>query len=225
MQTTALIIEYLVGGTLILLGLFYLVCGLCPGHTQSWLQTCQALKEQTILVTFVLAAVAYAVGVISEPIGRMLFEWFPHRWIACWRLSKYLKEYRLQRDRSPLFKGRKDEDLVRKANEVIGQMRFHVLKENPQLYHEIESQINRLRLLRVLVVAELLALVATGWHLWQNPSSGILRCVLGALLSVTLANLVAVCNRLARYARAVERSYAELVFCSGGPEAPREKKK
>lgn len=77
MKTTTLIIEWLIGGILVSLALVILAFSFFPHEMQgvlSWFNVPQSPAAYEALVATIVTAIVYAVGVLSEFIGRALFE-------------------------------------------------------------------------------------------------------------------------------------------------------
>ena len=223
MKTTSLIIEYLVAGILMIFAAMFLVNGYFPQDIQKLFVLFQNSKEYSLLYTIVFVAIAYAVGVILEPVARMIFEYSVNIFVSKWRLAKFLLKYRHELFESPLLAKYEVGSLnklserakfafqLSNAKSVMGMMRFYVLKESSELYKEIESQINRLRLLRVLVIVEIIVLAAIDVYK-SIYSSSLWSFLFGVVVLVLLGSIVATIERSKRYYRAIERSYATLIF-------------
>jgi len=196
MKTTALIIEFLVSGLLILFAVFSLFLSFKTEETLSILNIIietysEVLKSSIFALVFM--AFAYSVGVVSEQFARSLFEW---------RLNQ-IKNKRLR-----VFK----DSYARNINATgdlffdHGSMRFYVLQNGNSLYEEISGQISRLRLVRVLFVTMLLVAIAVIWQLLSEPSA-LMALLLLVLIALLFVNGNAINRRFERYCRAIERSY------------------
>jgi hypothetical protein len=218
MKTTVLIIEYLFGGVLVLLALMLLVASLFPplmGALGSFLRHCEFPDSIRSILAIIFAAVVYGVGLISEYVGGEIFEWWLKR-IKRARLAKYLRKNYANLGKSTILAEYaavplEQISVTEEAIELIGAMRFHVMMESPELYQEIESQINRFRLVRVLFLVEVIVVLAMTIQMLRVPSP-ILVCLLVLVLVLAVANVSAVKRRFERYCRAVERSYKVLVL-------------
>jgi hypothetical protein len=154
--------------------------------------------------------------VLFEFIGLIAFEWWFDK-IKRNRLIEYLNSNRSIIERSPILEkyanpsskkvAIKEED----AKSCIGTMRFYVLMKNSTLYSEIESQMNRLRLIRVLFLVELILLCAIGSQLLQKFSSAMFYLWI-LVLVISAANVEAIRIRFHRYCRAIERSFKLLML-------------
>jgi len=216
METTKLIIEYVVGGVVVSLALLLLAWSLFPAEVLEMVvslnQSQSSLLTTGGVATALFAAVVYAVGVISEFVGESAFRRRFDR-VRGERFAKYIGENRELFDKDPIL-GKLAEDPATKidldaASQCVGQMRFHVLMKSPSLYTDIDSQLNRLRLIRVLFLAELIltgAIVA----LLLRHFSVYLVCSLLLVIVVGVANWMAVTQRFHRYNRSVERAYRAL---------------
>lgn len=223
MKTTALIIEWLVAGVLILLAVISLVFSLFPVETRELLagfgRLSSLLTNEVVLATIV-TAIAYAVGVLSEFAGWIAFEWWLDR-IKMSRLPKYLRRNHAILKQSLLLAEYlatppKALDLST-ASALYGEMRFDVLMRSPRLYKEIESQINRFRLIRVLFLVELILFLAVVGQLLRG-SLPMLMGTMVLIIVIGCVNVVAIGYRFHRYCRAIERSYKALLMAQR-PEA------
>jgi len=91
-------------------------------------------------------------------------------------------------------------------------MRFVVMMKSYEApYREVEAQINRLRLVRVLFFEEAVILVGLFELLLRSPSWALfLGCL--ALIALSALNFWAIDYRCNMYCRAIERSYRALVL-------------
>lgn len=219
MKTTVLVMEFLFAGVLILLALALLAVTIfpeLPGAFKTIWPSDEALSAVSAILAIPMAAIAYGVGLISEFVAGEAFEWWLTR-IKRVRLTKYLRENRAKLRKSPILAEYTDTppEQIKVTNEetaLMGVMRFHILMESHELYQEVESQLNRFRLIRVLFLVELILAVAIVWQLFRNPSSAVLACSLALVLALVVANIFAIKRRFDRYCRAVERSYQVLVL-------------
>ena len=157
MKTTALIIEYLVSGILLMAALLLLAYSIFPQDVQKFFLLLKNSKELAFVISSVFAAIAYALGMLIEPIARIVFERLLHDRIEKERVAKYIEAHRTNLHKSSIFKKYKANNNIPSAKEaksIIGEMRFYVLMQSSGLYDEIESQINRLRLIRILFSRE-----------------------------------------------------------------------
>ena len=218
MKTTVLIVECLFGGVLVLLALVLLIASLFPqpvGALGSLLSECEFFDSTWSILAVILGAVAYGVGLISEYVGGEVFEWLLRR-IKRTRLAKYLRANHANLNKSPIldeYQSVRPEEIVvtKEATKLIGEMRFHVMMESPDLYREIESQLNRFRLIRVLFLVEVIVTLAITIRMLRSYTP-FLGCLLGLILAFACATVAAVGRRFDRYCRAVERSYKVLVL-------------
>lgn len=266
MKTTEIMVEFLIAGILILLSLLFCCMSWFPVelqtlfvhvvNSQSWLTSAPFL-----LVIFM--SIAYGLGILSEFIGRAIFERM-HDFVKKGRLQKYIEkcdsDCREIFDKSPILQKFKPsepdssesdskrnavrgksrfqplpylwqrcvfyskwigEKVLRKSSEdgqsgsndldisVFGTMRFYVLMKSSALYEEIESQLNRLRVIRILFLVEVILLLAIVPPFFQNPS-WFLGLIGFALICLAATTLRAIWVRFNRYCRALERSYMVL---------------
>jgi len=95
------------------------------------------------------------------------------------------------------------------------------MKLHSDLYREVETQINRLRLVRVLFFVEVLLSIALAVRLMIAGWSWATLAWLEILAILALLNFDAVQYRFRMYCRAVERSYKVLVLDAPPPWQPR----
>ncbi|MCI0489164.1 MAG: hypothetical protein L0229_21435, partial [Blastocatellia bacterium] len=103
-----------------------------------------------------------------------------------------------------------DEKLKNTAAACIGEMRFYVMMKDSTLYAEIDSQISRFRLVRILFLVELILFIAIIWQ-WHRGLGFILKCSV-PLAIIAFFNLIAIGARFNRYCRAVERTYKAIML-------------
>jgi len=217
-KTTVLIIEYLFAGILVLLALILLTIVLFPqlqsalGKLSGAHATLDAIAP---ILAVILTAIAYGTGLVAEFVGGEIFEWWLKR-IKRVRLTKYLRDNYANLRKSPILAAYAETAPDRIAvskdmAELIGVMRFCVLMQSQRLYQEIESQLNRFRLIRVLFLVEVILALAIIWRLFHAPSLPLVYCLVLVLLTV-VANAAVVGRRFHRYCRAVERAYKVLVL-------------
>jgi HAD superfamily hydrolase (TIGR01509 family) len=220
MKTTVLVVEYLVAGVLASLALTLLAASIFPeliSDLKSLFAQHESLDAISPILAVVFAALAYGVGLVAEFLGEKTFEWWLDR-IKRGHLEGYLKKNDENLHKSPLLaKYQKnpgdeiDESPVPIEIRLIGEMRFHVLMESAELYAEIESQLNRFRLIRVLVLVEAILTAAIIISLIR-AGSPVLVFLLVVVVVLAIANVGAVGRCFHRYCRAVERAYKTLVL-------------
>ncbi len=221
-KTTSLIIEYLVGGILVFLAIGFLILSLFPKLGQ-WilihLNDLQSVPGKDTLFAAIFIAVAYGIGVISEFLGQIIFQGRLDR-IKKQHLREFVKynqtilrgddllgDYVVLLDDEEKFEYKVENE----APSCIGQMRFYVLMKNPLLYGEIDSQIGRARLVRVLFIVEI-TLLATILGFLYHSYSWLLIIPLVICISLCLTTIKALNSRFERYCRAVERSYKAILI-------------
>jgi hypothetical protein len=216
MKTTAIMIEFLVAGLLVLLALFLLALSFFPTEMQLFLDQINKsqhwLAKAPFLIT-VLISVAYGFGVLFEYLGVIAFEW-KHEMIKRKRIDTYYKKNDSILKNNPIFKDYKSnasDQNNKKNGSYHGEMRFYVLKENSSLYSEIELQLNRLRLIRVLFFVTTILLIAILGQLFLKFTVGKLMLSL-FILMITFFNVIAIRHRFNQYCRAIERSFKMLML-------------
>jgi hypothetical protein len=212
METTKILVEYLAAGVIICLAFIILfACGF-PVETQSllaWL----AQQDTSSGIFSIFAAVGstvivYAIGVISEYFGFITFDPLYTRR----QKDRYKIFYRTQKERlakSPLgfyFNSPGEEN----ARKIYGEMRFFVMAHNALLSNEIDTQINRYRLIRVTFWADVVILLALFIQMIQKPTI-ILMAGMVLIIFIAVLNFFAIRSRFDRYFKAIERAY--LVLC------------
>lgn len=219
MKTTSLFIEYLLAGVLVMVALVILAASVFPIQIKEILDYFEQYRSLpvSVLLATLFVSIAYGIGILTEFLGFWLFEGF-HDNIKKKRMAEYLKDLKednVDLARSPILKKLEgvppDEITKKQARSCIGPMRFYVMKENPNLYHDIEYQLHRLRLIRILFIAEVIIMVAVAWQLKQNASKPLLSVLVFFIVTVTIT-FMAIKHYFNRYCRSVERSYKALVF-------------
>jgi HAD superfamily hydrolase (TIGR01509 family) len=220
MKTTVLAAEYLAAGVLVLLALALLAASIFPELTDAFenlFTKPERVDAISSILVVVFAVLAYGVGLVADFLGEKTFEWWLER-IKLDHLEKYLEKNSENLHKSPLLAkyqknpgGKTDESPVPIETVLIGEMRFHVLMESAELYTEIESQLNRFRLIRVLVLVEVILTAAIIISLIRDYSP-VLIFLLIVAAALAIANIGAVGRRFHHYCRAVERAYKTLVL-------------
>jgi len=224
MKTTMLIVEILVGGVLVSLALGALSASLFYDDIQKILSEIgidlfQPLPASALLLlSTIFVAIAYTVGVLSEPIAREIFERLLLNRVKEEYVEKYLKDldkYNVDTTNDPILRKLRDNFLKKKEKDQVrfptGLMRFYILMKNPELYQNTASQLHRFRLMRMLFLAESICIVAIIIKLYRESSSSLL-WVLGILIFIAFINVVVIHDRFKRYCRDVGRSYMVLLF-------------
>jgi hypothetical protein len=218
MDTTKLIVEYLVAGTLTIVAIALVAMSFFPKVVPGTL-TVQILEESTVAAQVGLAtifvALAYALGIVVEYVGERCFEWLMTR-TKRKRMLKFLRDNEELLANSPILrpflpKGSKKGD-VNELADCIGVMRFYVISHSTTLCAEIAAQINRFRLIRALFLVEVILLVAIVGQLVQDLTAALWWAALLLITAIAVANYFAVRSRFGRYCRAVERSYKVLLM-------------
>ncbi len=217
MDTTKLIVEYLVAGSLIVISTFFSISSWFPSDIKSLL-TSPFLQQPVFMNSAILApvfiALAYGVGIVSEYVGERAFEWLLDR-IKKRRMPKYVSDNEVALYDDPILgsfanQPSKERDLDGLAA-CVGKMRFYVMNHSALLYADIAAQISRFRLIRVLFLAEGIVVLAIIGQL-RFGFSPFLIVMFGLVVFIAYANFLAIRSRFNRYCRAVERSYSVLMF-------------
>ena len=97
-------------------------------------------------------------------------------------------------------------------------MRFTVMKSGGALDREVEGQVSRLRLVRILFLVQLIILSGVvACFFKDSPSKKPLSECVVLLLVLMFVNLAAIRHRCEMYCRAIERAYEVSVL---NPEVP-----
>lgn len=212
MKTSMLIVEYLVGGVLVLLAVGFLVVSFIPDVIKNILSSLKDYPLQStgvlILLSTIFVAVAYTLGIFSELFARETFEWLLNI-VKKDQLKNYLNETKkmdLDLTNDPIF--------VDKVRLPTGLMRFYVLMKSPDLYQDIASQLHRFRLMRILFLADTICIVAVIRQLFRGSSS-LWIWILVILLFIAHMDFIMIYDRFKRYCRSIERSYTILMLGKG----------
>lgn len=221
METTKLIVEYIVAGVIILLALALLFAAIFPEELQLLISYAPALQGSSTVVfaamlAVVLTSLAYGIGVITEYLGVITFEWLLER-VKVTRIKRFFQtNWEWLQDDAVLrpYGNLPPEKISRKtvAN-CHGEMRFDVLMQNAYLYAEIESQMNRFKLIRIFFIAEVILAVAL-LILIAREASAILISLLIMVILFGCLNWLAIYHRFNMYCRSIERSYKVLFLNS-----------
>lgn len=226
MTMTAIMVEFLIAGILILLALLLFTMSLFPTETQIFFVQINEAQIQLVglsLIITVFISVAYGFGVLFEYIGMVAFEWWFaivkarrfSRFIALnstvLEKSSFLKEYVDTSSEEEDANNKEDGTNKQEMRSAHGAMRFYVLMKSSTLYSEIKSQLDRVRLIRILFFVELILLFAVIIQL--NRGFSLTMRNLGIIISLIMVlNIAAINNRFHRYCRAIERSYKMLIL-------------
>jgi hypothetical protein len=216
MKTTALMIELLVGGALICVALVVLAGAVFPHEMGSALQAVNnkdTALAHGFLPIVLLGSIAYAAGLLSELLGRVSFEWMLNR-VKRKRFPVYVSDNISSLKKSPILRhcATLDSGKTRaNAQKCYGNMRSYIAMKNSRLYQQIEAQVAKLRLIRVLFIVEGLLISAAVTKVFRGCSP-ILLSSLVLLLITAVLNVFAVQKRFERYCREIERGYRVLVL-------------
>lgn len=157
--------------------------------------------QSTVIFTL-LTAMSYALGITVEYVARSVFEWRLDK-IKARRIKPFLVEWEGLRSE---LNGRLPEAVASEIVRSHGLMRFAVIEVSEPLAVEVEDQIKRLRLIRVLCLVEALTgLSAVVWTV--RTLRGPMLILDLTLVAIFIFSLKAVENRFDRYCRAIERSF------------------
>lgn len=223
MKTTELIVEVFVGGTLVLVAMAFGLWSWFPAAAEWALgrYTKELVPSFGAAVPVVLAALAYAMGIIAEFTARGLLEWRLDR-VKLARFENFRADneellkndpllgrfFRALPQREPRSKdGRKRyRDAVTR---IVGLMRFAVMHRSPDLSRAVESHVKRMRVLRMLALVQALFLVGVLPRCFFPPS-GIVGVICVIVLGMVVVTYFAIQDRFNRYCREIERGYLVL---------------
>ena len=217
METTKLLVEYLVAGIVILVSFFFAMISIFPDEVILVLMEVTSNQEvwaNTTVLAMVFIALAYSLGIVSEYLGERVFEKMFEN-IKNERMYQYVTEYETMLLQSPIlapyFSKPNDERDSSSLGEYIGKMRFYVMQKSELLYADIAAQISRFRLIRVLFLVESLVIVGLIGQLRYGFSFYWL-VMFTVMIAMLRLNYEAIRSRFNRYCRAIERSYLVLAF-------------
>jgi heme A synthase len=213
MKTTEVLVEHFVGGILMTAALLFLIWSFASDQIPKLPDDLPAkLKEYAAIIAAVLAAVVYSIGLLAEFAARVTFDRFSMDRIKRRRLAKYVHDNKDNLAKSPILKRFAKGVVGTDEIDAYGPMRFVVMMRSGEaLYREVEAQINRLRLVRVLFFVEAVVLIGLLVLLLRSPSSALgLGCL--TLIALLILNFRAIDYRCNMYCRAIERSYRPLVL-------------
>ncbi|MDJ0762136.1 MAG: hypothetical protein QNJ97_04030 [Myxococcota bacterium] len=224
MKTTAIMVEFLVCGLLMLLAILLLYfAAVCEANTsvietaystfakarQGSNASCSSWLSDTFIL-FIVVGTAYGLGLFVETLAMKIFERFWHRKNKCYRLEnliRYLVSKSSAFKRSPLDLER----IQHKDGQYTGIMRYFVYSKSYQLGAQIEKQLARLRVMRVLAIFFLL-MVGVGCILllrqndWMNNL--FFTFISAALCGGTIRMVL---YRLNKFDESIERAYRVLL--------------
>jgi hypothetical protein len=236
-DTTKLIVEYLIVGILVCLGIaFWGISAFAPNGIQSldMILSTKWFSENAILSALIFLPIAYGIGVVIEYAMLIIFEGsadkirlkildrFVTQHITLLKKSKLLQNYRVV-ESGQTTKGRnKNEERVKAkekreiAKRLLGEMRFYVMHKSVPLHAEIEAHLNRLRILRALPLAEFFFLLGFLAEYFRTGFSVVYSIATFFLVALTGVNLFAIAQRQERYGRAIVRAYLALIIDDDG---------
>ena len=213
METTKLIVEYLIIGLLICLSIIFLIFNIFPNDIQSvWLTITQYPSLVGAGVIGMLLPIAYGVGMVVEYLGMIPYEG-RFNVVKEKRFPIYIEQNLDWLTKTPLFKKFPKDHLaipIGTGRKLYGEMRFFVLMNNAYLYAEIERHHNQIRILRVLTFVETFIIVGLIVQFVTKGISSPALATLVAFILLLISNIGAILYRFNHYCRAIERSYKVL---------------
>ena len=219
METTKLIVEYLIIGLLTCLSILFLIFNVMPADVQTiWLAFSQNSSLTGITMVAMLLPAAYGSGLIVEYLGMLPFE-SQFDVVKERRFPAYVQQNLAWLSKNSLFKNSIPDlrSLPKNAGRrMYGEMRFFVLMNSALLYQEIERHLNQVRILRSLTIVVFFFIVGMIVRLVTSGVS--ILSVLGLLAFILLLifNIRAILHRFNQYCRAIERSFKALVIDDAG---------
>lgn len=219
---TSLLVEFLIAGQLVLYAFLLLTVSLLPTSLQhellTWLNNNMfAMDELLPLLALPAISLAYGLGMLAEIATRTLFDRLLVK-LRLHRLGAFFRANAGLLASDPLFRlyaGADPDKVTIKDTALIGDLRFVVMHKSERLYKEIESQINQLRILRVLFVFLLLTALALVVLLARQITGALTGLITGGTVLIAvllLLDFFAIRSRYDRYCRAVVLSYKALLL-------------
>ena len=216
METTRLTVEYLIIGILVSVAILFLFASTSPLEMQAlWVALVQSLSLINVGILILILPVFYGLGIVTEYLGMFLFDGFLAR-IKDRRFEKYISDNLSWVSKSRLLSGFVEQGTAvlpeAAGQRMYGQMRFFILMNNAYLYEEIKAQINRYRILRALIIVEILFIIGFLIRLLGqglNSLSLFFSAFIIVLLVITIRGLM---DRYNRYCRAIEHSFKALAL-------------
>ncbi len=210
METTKLIVEYLIVGLLVCLATIFLVFIILPdGVLALWTTVTAPSSSAGAAILVMLLPIAYAVGIVVEYLGMLPYEAHFNA-VRIKRFPLFVERNRDWLAKNPWFKKQvKDSHAIsaQVSLRFYGETRYLVLMKNAPLYEDIERHLNRARILRALTVVELLFLAGLIFQfIWRGINAPSLTGFIVLILLMGL-NISAVNHSFHRYCRAIERSF------------------
>jgi hypothetical protein len=211
MKTTAVIVEFLISGILFLLALLFLAMSLFPGMLSLDFLKTNKLDSWMFIIIPVLLSVAYGFGILAELIALNIFE-SKHKKIRGKRLDDFIDSNKKLLLKSPIdFNTINKKTCNNEKAKLMGLMRFYVLHKDPVLYHEIELQHFRLRLVRVLFLCMLILIFAVVCKYIEKRTCEWLLIEM-FIIMITYLNYKGILYRFNRFNESIERTYKVLLL-------------
>lgn len=221
METTKLTVEYLIIGILVSIAAIFLLFNIAPIQMQTMWNTLLQYPSMTSTgIIVMISPIFYGVGIVAEYLGMLAFDGYLDK-IKEERFSNYVSRNRNWLGKSRLLSTfAKKEKAIPKGSgkQMYGEMRFFVLMNNSFLFGEIKAQIDRYRIIRVLIIAEILFIIGFLVHfavIGIDPLSASLIITIIILLLITIR---AMFDRYNRYCRAIEHSFKALSLDEFNPK-------
>ena len=219
MKTTLIVFEYLAAGNLVILAI--LILGINSGIIE-YEKIAGSVVDvlgtgNSLIIAFVLLSITYSVGVVSEYLGWLAFEWRLNA-IKRTRIKAYLIANRSKLTCSPVLSGYEID--IKKwtpymqscLTRLHGEMRFFLMENSKGFAEEIASHIGKMRLVRVLFLVQFLFCVSMVLRLKTGYIQSWVWMVIYILIIFMFANGIAINQKFKRYCRSIERGYKTMVL-------------
>lgn len=161
-RTVAIAFEFLAAGAMIVVGMVYLIDPFVPQYLSAGMLE-HAAEGPSLGLILLFASIAYAVGVAAEFLAQQMFEplqkyhrgWLRIEWMKMSSIDETVVPDPQKKWEAPT-RGRRADATRQLLGGPFGVLRFAVMADNKELYGEIESELNRLRILRLLFLSGLL---------------------------------------------------------------------
>lgn len=213
LKSAVLALEFLLGGALMFFAIAVWIIALnsasLPSASSIDFSKLADLSKLGAIGALVGAAIAYALGILTEYLGFLAFEPVLDRA----KHVRLLSELKARPDgvvASNLQTSYPNEPVptLASASDFYGAMRIHIQKTATDLSAEIDSQIARLRFARMIVVAASVSALGSvaPYFLGTPPFRQELPWLLFILTAVAIGTML---HRTDRYCRSIERAYRE----------------
>ncbi len=225
MKTTSLTVDFLVSGVLLLVALVLAVPGLPSQALTLGAGSTGWVKAPFFAVA--LISITYGFGIFFEYLGLILYENRHKRMKTkrCKAFIRKLQEHSILLKRDPFQLAKldmtKQSDIDTAQDWYTGTLRYFVKNASAELYAEVELQLRRMRIMRVLSIVEVILMVAVISHaitLKLDLYAAVLLFLFLALLFFRTSR--GITYRFERYDESIERAYMVLALTPKPEEQP-----